>query len=87
MAPSLYGPKPKMSGYVTDKSMKKAMKDVLDNLNKLCSQVHVVERGVSSLRADARDLRNRAPIADTYVSFLDEAIAAPHIAWGLIDEC
>ncbi|MCD9645431.1 hypothetical protein HAX54_034315, partial [Datura stramonium] len=66
--------------------VKKAMKDVLERLNKLCSRVDVVEGAVSSLRADVRELQNRAPVADPGMSFLDEAMGAPSIALGPSDD-
>ncbi|MCE0481727.1 hypothetical protein HAX54_039708, partial [Datura stramonium] len=41
---------------------------------------------VSSLWAVVRELKNRAPIADPDVSFLDESMIVPHISRGPIDD-
>ncbi|MCD9561199.1 hypothetical protein HAX54_020199 [Datura stramonium] len=68
------------------KSVKSVMKDVFDSLNNMGSRVYVVEGAFSSLRAGLRELKNRAPIVDPDLSFLDEAMAASQTTRGPIDE-
>ncbi|MCE3052091.1 hypothetical protein HAX54_051580, partial [Datura stramonium] len=52
------------------------MKDIYDNLNKLCSRVDVVEGAVASLRADMREMKGKAPKSSADISLLDEAMTA-----------
>ncbi|MCD7467734.1 hypothetical protein HAX54_005346 [Datura stramonium] len=61
------------------------MKDVFDHMNKLCSRVDVIEGVVSSLKADARELKGRAPLSNLDMSFLDEVMNIPNTARGPID--
>ncbi|MCD7470327.1 hypothetical protein HAX54_010064, partial [Datura stramonium] len=68
------------------KSVKTAMKDIFDSLNKLCSRVNVIEGLVSSLNADMRELKGRTSRSDPNMSFLDEAMAALRTTWGPIDD-
>ncbi|MCE0480838.1 hypothetical protein HAX54_037990 [Datura stramonium] len=46
----------------------------------------VSEGAVTSLQAEVRELRSRAPIEDSNMSLLDVVIAAPSISLGLIDD-
>ncbi|MCD7451892.1 hypothetical protein HAX54_013916, partial [Datura stramonium] len=57
-----------------------------DSFNKLCSRVDVVERVASTLRADVRELIKRTPMTNPDMTFLDDAMAAPHIVHSPIDD-
>ncbi|MCD7471666.1 hypothetical protein HAX54_012261 [Datura stramonium] len=45
----------------------------------------MIEGVVSSLGADVRELKSKAPLSRTDLSSLDEAMVSPHIARGPID--